>query len=284
MKAGDKLRVKPWKGELNGISFHKMYSDREYTYIQTSSTGNAEVVCNRGITWYFPKDAFYLAEVDDKPQPEPDIVKRVKDAYLGKAVFQGYSSGRIRDDKFVVISESNSRFGDDMSFNNTHNIPGTLSQGDQLTAITVEDYLRQKYHTEDVVTCLVVGMTYIIPDSYFVILNEEEQLIDIEMISSSGNIRVRVFDKGKWAESGEDVIGGIQSVTFGPYSSKPTEIEPNESYFEGIFHYARQFPRTTAECYAKAVSNDEPNVIKTKKSKGLDINIKSSKFVIPKIK
>jgi hypothetical protein len=60
MKAGDKVKVKKWKSGTNGMTFFKEFLEREYTFIGFSTSGNAQVVSESGLTWYFPEEAVYL--------------------------------------------------------------------------------------------------------------------------------------------------------------------------------------------------------------------------------
>jgi hypothetical protein len=263
MKVGDKVGVKPWMGELNELYYAKMYSDKYYTYIQKSSTGNIEVKCDNGFTWYFPEEAVYLV---DEQKSDLQIIK---DAFLGKAVFQGYHTSTIADDKFFTLTEGSLIESEDktMYYHEDIDYTGMLMYEGKLVAITVEDYVRQKYQSGSVVKCLVTGIKVCITGGYEISFDEDKQTIDITRRSFGDGITV--FRRGIWAEKG------------GETNSKPTEFA--ESLAKAV-----QFPMTVEQAYdagyVKAAPNEDPCVIKTKKSKGLDINIKSSKFVIPKIK
>lgn len=267
MKKGDKVRLKEGiyvEASNNPLNIDGVISEdiKDGDYIFKVNWDNGE--------WNtYKRSDLYLVD-----EPMKSIRQQVEERYLGKYVFQGYCTGELITNRFMSVNEVSNY--NNMFYNSDTDYAGVLHERQTFTAITVEDYIRGKYKAGQTVKCLGDGSKVTIYSNYTVSIGHETQTV---LISTEGRL-VCVYNNGRFSEP--YMKESISSSGILNLDNEPVPIV-DIKWSTNIPDFVTTTVRPDIPSYAHAVT-DEPSVIKTKKSKSLDVNIKSSKFVIPKIK
>jgi hypothetical protein len=281
MKVGDKVKFKEWEGGNDMLTFSSTwggYVGKECVVIEIDDSTSTRLRVPGGSELWIPNSAI-------SPYEE-SLIDQVKDRYLNQYVFQGYSYGNIAEDQFIYIDkieDGKTSDGFVAYYPNTKYI-GSLYMKGKFTGRTVEEEIKSRYKVGDRIKDLATGNYVDLDrDEFLITIVPDDQTIWISYSHRPFLGKIMVYDKGTFTEVVAKPIDTVAPKLNDTFMDRLADEMINPEDVQFTWYRPNGFQQTTEQVYALAVPND-CDAIKTKRSKGLDVNIKSSKFVIPKIK